>query len=110
MSARLLVRSPKRTLMVAALVGTGVGGLVAGPVAAVMAAGYGVLGVRAVLRRHLNGRAERARRRRWISSAHSPPICAPAYRYRWRRAAWRWPPIRSSDRRVPAPRRPGQRP
>jgi tight adherence protein B len=63
-SARLLVRSPKRTLMVAALVGTGVGGLVAGPVAAVMAAGYGVLGVRAVLRRHLNGRAERARRRR----------------------------------------------
>ena len=50
-------------LLLVSLAGAGVGAVLAGPVAAVVLAGYGTLGVRALLRRRASRYAERARRR-----------------------------------------------
>ncbi|MFJ5616107.1 hypothetical protein [Micromonospora sp. NPDC093243] len=60
----LLTGSPRRTLFLAGLTGAGVGGLLAGPVAAAALAGYGLLGVRAAVRWQVTRSVERARRRR----------------------------------------------
>ncbi|MFI6261681.1 type II secretion system F family protein [Micromonospora sp. NPDC051006] len=60
----LLTGSPRRTLFLAGLTGAGIGGLLAGPVAAVALAGYGLLGVRAAVRWQVTRSVERARRRR----------------------------------------------
>ncbi|SCG46634.1 hypothetical protein GA0070613_1486 [Micromonospora inositola] len=49
-------------MLLAAVVGGGIGAGVAGPVAAVVLAAYGALGMRAVLRRHAGRHAQRARR------------------------------------------------
>ncbi|SCL17351.1 tight adherence protein B [Micromonospora rhizosphaerae] len=54
--------SARRTLLLVALVGGGIGGALAGPVAAVVLGAYAALGVRAVLRRQAGRRADRARR------------------------------------------------
>lgn len=59
-----LLASPRRSLIVAGALGAFVGGLVAGPVAAVATATYGALGVRAVLRWHAARDSDRIRRRR----------------------------------------------
>ncbi|GIJ76014.1 tight adherence protein B [Micromonospora phaseoli] len=55
---------PRRTLLFTALLGAGSGGLLGGPVAAVALAGYGTLGVRALLRRGTTVRVAKARRER----------------------------------------------
>ncbi|WP_245854396.1 hypothetical protein [Micromonospora wenchangensis] len=60
---RLVSGPPRRILLLAGLVGAGTGGLAAGPVAAVLLAGYGMLGARAVHRRRLAGQVGRDRRR-----------------------------------------------
>ncbi|WP_422753698.1 type II secretion system F family protein [Micromonospora sp. WMMD708] len=60
---RLVSGPPRRVLLLAGLVGAGTGGLAAGPVAAILVAGYGMLGARAVHRRRLAGRVGRERRR-----------------------------------------------
>lgn len=57
------VRPRARVLPLVGLLGGGVGAVVGGPVAAVVLAGYGTLGVRAVLRWQANRRTERIRRR-----------------------------------------------
>ncbi|WP_328340808.1 hypothetical protein [Micromonospora sp. NBC_00421] len=54
---------PRRVLLLVGLVGTGAGGLVGGPVAAALLAGYGMLGARAVHRRRVAGQVGRERRR-----------------------------------------------
>ncbi|WP_168222366.1 hypothetical protein [Micromonospora sp. HM134] len=59
---RLVSGPPRRALLLAGLVGAGTGGLAAGPVAAVLLAGYGMLGARAVHRRRLAGQVGRERR------------------------------------------------
>ncbi|MEU5939493.1 hypothetical protein ABZ807_09905 [Micromonospora sp. NPDC047548] len=61
--APLAVR-PRRTLLLVGLVAAGLGGLAAGPVAGVLLGGYGVLGVRAVLRHRTARHAVGERRRR----------------------------------------------
>jgi len=61
--ANRVERSPARLLLLVALVGAGVGAVLAGPVAAVAVASYGTLAVRALLRWRANRRAERVRRR-----------------------------------------------
>ncbi|MET8278740.1 hypothetical protein [Micromonospora sp. NPDC005174] len=55
-------RSSRRVLLLVALVGAGVGAVVAGPVAAVAVAGYGTLATRALLRWRTNRQAELIRR------------------------------------------------
>ncbi|MFV2101941.1 hypothetical protein [Micromonospora sp. LOL_024] len=55
---------PRRTLLLTALFGAGIGLLLAGPVAAFALAGYGSLGVRGLLRRATALRVARARRER----------------------------------------------
>lgn len=57
-----LSASPRRSLLLAGAVGAGAGGLLAGPVAAVVVGTYGTLAARAVLRRGLARAVERARR------------------------------------------------
>ncbi|MEV0213943.1 hypothetical protein [Micromonospora sp. NPDC050695] len=52
-----------RVLLLAGLVGAGVGAVIGGPVAGVALAGYGTLVVRGLVRRRANRRAERIRRR-----------------------------------------------
>ncbi|KXK62599.1 hypothetical protein AWW66_07265 [Micromonospora rosaria] len=59
-----LAGSPRRTLLLTGLTGAVVGGALAGPVAAVALAGYGLLGARALVRRRAARQADRARRRR----------------------------------------------
>ncbi|WP_434742560.1 hypothetical protein [Micromonospora sp. SH-82] len=59
-----VVDSPRQTMLVTGLVAAGTGLLLAGPVAAAAAAGYGLLGMRALLRQQATRRAERDRRRR----------------------------------------------
>ncbi|MDG4795353.1 hypothetical protein [Micromonospora sp. WMMD1082] len=54
----------RRTLLLTIVLGAGIGGLFAGPVAAAALAGYGALGARALLRRATAGRAARDRRER----------------------------------------------
>nr|WP_307798974.1 hypothetical protein [Micromonospora antibiotica] len=54
---------PRRILLLVGLVGAGAGGVAAGPVAAALLAGYGMLGARAVRRRRAAGQASRERRR-----------------------------------------------
>ncbi|MFV2113939.1 hypothetical protein ACFHW0_16580 [Micromonospora sp. LOL_025] len=60
----VLAASPRRTLLLAASAGTGVGLLLAGPVAAVAVGAYGTLAARALLRRNDGRYAVRARRHR----------------------------------------------
>ncbi|WP_425413047.1 hypothetical protein [Micromonospora citrea] len=60
----VLSGSPRRTLLLAGLVGAVAGLSLAGPVAAVALGGYGTLAVRALLRRQSGRRADRARRHR----------------------------------------------
>lgn len=55
--------SPRRALLLAGLMGAGAGGLLAGPVAAVVMGAYGAYAARAVVRRRLTRQAEAARRR-----------------------------------------------
>lgn len=55
--------SPARVLLLVGLAGAGTGAVLAGPVAAVAAAGYGTLAVRALLRWRTNRHVERNRRR-----------------------------------------------
>ncbi|MFJ6198830.1 hypothetical protein [Micromonospora sp. NPDC092111] len=55
---------PRRVMFLVGLVGAGTGVLTAGPVAAVLLAGYGVLGARGLLRRRAQARAGRERRLR----------------------------------------------
>ncbi|MFF4876975.1 hypothetical protein [Micromonospora sp. NPDC000668] len=55
--------SPARVLLLVGLAGAGTGAVLAGPVAAVAAAGYGMLAVRALLRWRTNRQVERNRRR-----------------------------------------------
>ncbi|MCG5472940.1 hypothetical protein LADH09A_000820 [Micromonospora sp. LAH09] len=57
------VRPRARVLPLVSLLGGGVGAVVGGPVAAVVLASYGTLGVRAVLRWRANQRTERIRQR-----------------------------------------------
>lgn len=57
----VLTRSPRRTLLLAASLGTGAGLLLAGPVAAVAVGAYGTLAARALLRRRTGRYAVRAR-------------------------------------------------
>ncbi|MFI9641339.1 hypothetical protein ACIG87_14960 [Micromonospora sp. NPDC051925] len=54
---------PRRILLLVGLAGAGAGGLAAGPVAAVLLAGYGMLGARTVHRRRAAGQVGRERRR-----------------------------------------------
>ncbi|MEU7926640.1 hypothetical protein [Micromonospora sp. NPDC049107] len=56
-------RSPRRVLLLAGLVGAGVGAVSGGPVAAVAMAGYGTLAIRALLRWRTNRQVELNRRR-----------------------------------------------
>ncbi|SCL16919.1 tight adherence protein B [Micromonospora inyonensis] len=56
--------SPRRNMVLTAGVGAVGGGLLAGPVAALVAAAYSALGMRALLRRRLTRSAERLRRHR----------------------------------------------
>lgn len=60
---QFLVRSPRRSLLLAAVLGAGAGAVLAGPVTAVILAAYTALSVRAVLRRQTLRRREHARRR-----------------------------------------------
>ncbi|EEP72892.1 hypothetical protein MCAG_03219 [Micromonospora sp. ATCC 39149] len=57
-----LSASPRRAVLVAGVAGGGSGGLLAGPVAAVVAGAYGALLVRGLVRRRLARQAELARR------------------------------------------------
>lgn len=54
---------PRRDLLLAGLVGAAAGGVVAGPVAAALLAGYGMLGARALHRRRAAGQVGQERRR-----------------------------------------------
>lgn len=62
--ANLVIRAPRRALILAALAGAGAGGLLAGPVAAVALAAYGAIGVRAAIGWQTTRRAEQTRRQR----------------------------------------------
>ncbi|MEU1889491.1 hypothetical protein ABZ491_28920 [Micromonospora rifamycinica] len=55
---------PRRVVLLVGFVGAGTGGLTAGPVAAALLAGYGMLAARAAYRRRAAGRIVRERRRR----------------------------------------------
>ncbi|KWV34677.1 hypothetical protein [Micromonospora rifamycinica] len=55
---------PRRVVLLVGFVGAGTGGLTAGPVAAALLAGYGMLAARAVYRRRAAGRIVRERRHR----------------------------------------------
>ncbi|MER5458990.1 hypothetical protein ABT008_29925 [Micromonospora sp. NPDC002389] len=63
-NARLAGRPHTRVLLLTMLLGATVGGLLGGPVAAVALAGYGAVGVRALLRRRATARAAQAQRER----------------------------------------------
>lgn len=54
---------PRRAVLLVGLVGAGAGGVAAGPVAAALLAGYGMLGARAVHRRRAAGQVGQERRR-----------------------------------------------
>ena len=58
-----LVAAPRRTLLVAGMLAVAVGALLGGPVAAVVTGTYGMLGVRALLRRWAARQADQLRRR-----------------------------------------------
>ncbi|WP_331716893.1 type II secretion system F family protein [Micromonospora echinaurantiaca] len=60
----MVVAAPRRALLLAALIGAGLGVLLGGPVAGVALAGYGWLGARALVRRQAARQADRLRRKR----------------------------------------------
>ncbi|MEV6799673.1 hypothetical protein AB0M91_15175 [Micromonospora rifamycinica] len=61
---RVTAARPRRVVLLVGFAGAGTGGLTAGPVAAALLAGYGMLAARAVYRRRAAGRIVRERRRR----------------------------------------------